>query len=308
MVATQTFGLPARLAASSSAILLCPGFPPSPLLLPFAPRVIPYVHDVFLLTRSEDLNLRAKLYMVEPFRLAVQRCPRFFVNSEDTKQKLSRFCRSDAEVTLYRPHVRNVFGLECETRGSRPTRPDSLRLIALGTVEPRKNLVAAANLVGALRERSGCDVTLDIVGRKGWGTDWTTLENAPGVRLHGYLPDAKVRALIDQADAFISTSHEEGCGIPLLEAQYAGLPIIAPDSVVFREVLGTSGIFINTDNPAAGADQLVTIFSRPNWRTAYAAAARGNLDRWNCLATEDRKVVVGFISQIFRTMGGQLAH
>ena len=71
MVAVQTLGLPARLAASSSAILLCPGFPPSPLLLPFAARVIPYVHDVFLLTRSDDLNLRAKLYMVEPFRLAV---------------------------------------------------------------------------------------------------------------------------------------------------------------------------------------------------------------------------------------------
>ena len=39
MIATQTFGLPLKLAASSS-ILLCPGFPPSPLLLPFAKRVL----------------------------------------------------------------------------------------------------------------------------------------------------------------------------------------------------------------------------------------------------------------------------
>ena len=38
MVTTQTLGLPMKLATSSS-ILLCPGFPPSPLLRPFAARV-----------------------------------------------------------------------------------------------------------------------------------------------------------------------------------------------------------------------------------------------------------------------------
>ena len=76
MMLTQTFGLPARLA-DPSAILLCPGFPPSPLLLPFAGRVIPYIHDLFLMTRPGDLSARAKVYMAKPFRLAVSRYPRF---------------------------------------------------------------------------------------------------------------------------------------------------------------------------------------------------------------------------------------
>jgi glycosyltransferase involved in cell wall biosynthesis len=308
MVAVQTLGLPARLAASASAILLCPGFPPSPFLLPFAERVIPYVHDVFLLTRSGDLNLRAKLYMVEPFRLAVHRCPRFLVNSEDTRQKLSRFCRPDADVILYRPRVRNVFGLDGDGRASRPVRPERLRLVALGTVEPRKNLIAAAKLVGALRERSGCDVTLDIVGRRGWGGDWAQLEAAPGVTLHGYLASDEVRAVIDRADAFVSTSHEEGCGIPLLEAQYAGLPVVAPDDAVFHEVLGTSGIFVDTTDPAAGADRLAATLARPDWRSACAAAARANLVRWNGLADGDREVVIELIGQIAHAASGGRAH
>jgi hypothetical protein len=38
--------------------------------------------------------------------------------------------------------------------------------------------------------------------------------------------------------------------LPLLEAQYAGLPIIAPDAAIFREVLGESGIHIDTADPA----------------------------------------------------------
>ena len=308
MVAVQTLGLPARLAASASAILLCPGFPPSPLLLPFAERVIPYVHDVFLLTRSGDLNLRAKLYMVEPFRLAVNRCPRFLVNSEDTRQKLSRLCRSDAEVILYRPHVRNVFGLDWTSRPSRPAGPQRLRLVALGTVEPRKNLVAAANLVRALRERSGRDVTLDIVGRRGWGGDWAALEAAPGVTLHGYLAADEVRAIVDAADAFISTSHEEGCGIPLLEAQYAGLPVVAPDDAVFHEVLGSSGIFIDTKDPIAGADRLAAALAPPDWRAASVTAAQTNLARWNGLARGDREAVIALIGQIARANGARRAH
>jgi hypothetical protein len=71
MIQRQTLGLPLRLAAASS-LLLCPGFPPSPLLRPFAARVLPYIHDVFLLSRPADLNLRARLYMAAPFRIALR--------------------------------------------------------------------------------------------------------------------------------------------------------------------------------------------------------------------------------------------
>jgi glycosyltransferase involved in cell wall biosynthesis len=303
MVAAQTLGLPARLAASWSAILLCPGFPPSPLLLPFAPRVIPYIHDVFLLTRPDDLNLRARLYMVEPFRIAVQHYSRFFVNSEYTKERLTRFCRPEAEITLYRPHVRNVFGLDRDNRPDRPARPKRLRLVALGTVEPRKNLTAAASLIQAFRERNLGEATLDVIGRRGWGSDWAALEAMPGVRLHGYQSSARARALICESDAFISTSHEEGCGVPLLEAQYAGLPIIAPDQPVFREVLGTSGIFIDTRDVAAGAERLSAMLGQPNWRMAYAEMDKKNLERWNALAANDHEVVIDSIRRAAGAIG-----
>src|SRR5215469_1807257 len=97
MIMTQTLGLPIKLAASSS-ILLCPGFPPSALLRPFASRVLPYIHDLFLLSRPADLNRRARLYMATPFNLAVRRYPHFLVNSIETKKQLGAHCRSDATV------------------------------------------------------------------------------------------------------------------------------------------------------------------------------------------------------------------
>src|SRR5258708_40232050 len=87
MVTKQTFGLPIRLAASSS-ILLCPGFPPSPLLRPFASRVLPYIHDIFLLSRPADLNRRARPYMAAPLRLPLHPSPRFLANPSDTRPTL----------------------------------------------------------------------------------------------------------------------------------------------------------------------------------------------------------------------------
>jgi glycosyltransferase involved in cell wall biosynthesis len=297
MLTTQTLGLPMRLATSSS-ILLCPGFPPSPLLRPFAARVLPYIHDDFLLTRRADLNRRARLYMAAPFKLALRHYPRFLANSSDTRRKLAAHCRSDAEVTLYRPSVRNVFGLQSKARAARDAEPPLLRLVALGTVEPRKNFCAAATIVSALRARGFPGATLDIVGRQGWGDDWRMLETIPGVTLHGYQPGDQVKRLLDAADLFICTSHDEGLGLPLLEAQYAGLPIIAPDASIFREVLGDSGIFIGPTEPVAAAARIEATLSDAGWRARHIALAQANLTRWNALAGSDRDAVIRLIARI----------
>jgi glycosyltransferase involved in cell wall biosynthesis len=293
MVAKQTFELPMRLAASSS-ILLCPGFPPSPLLRPFASRVLPYIHDIFLLSRPADLNRRARLYMAAPFKLALHRYPRFLVNSKDTGRKLAAHCRRDATITLYRPPVSNVFDLDPDGRAWRD--PRSLRLVALGTVEPRKNFVAAARIIGALRARGFSGATLDIVGRRGWGEDWRALEAFPGVTLHGYQPRERVRELLGDADVFICTSRDEGLGLPLLEAQYGGLPVVAPDATIFHEVLGASGIFVDPSDAVAAATGIEALLSDPQWRSRHVTLAAQNLKRWNALAALDRDAVINLIA------------
>jgi glycosyltransferase involved in cell wall biosynthesis len=297
MIATQTLGLPARLA-TTNALLLCPGFPPSPLLRPFAERVLPYIHDDFLISRSADLNIRAKLYMAAPFKTALAHYPRFLTNSRDTQRKIGAYTRSDAEITLYRPPVRNVFNLRSTGRDRRDVSATPLRVVALGTVEPRKNFVTAGHIVGALRRHGFPGATLDIVGRKGWGDDWTTLEQMPGVTLHGYQSSDNVTRLLDQADIFLCTSHDEGLGLPLLEAQYAGLPIVAPQAAVFQEVLGHSGIFIDMSNHGNAAAQIGAAIATPAWRHQYMAAADQNLGRWNALAASDRDTVIDLIAAL----------
>jgi glycosyltransferase involved in cell wall biosynthesis len=167
-------------------------------------------------------------------------------------------------------------------------------------VEPRKNFLAAAQLAAALCELGFPGTRLDIIGRRGWGDDWHVLSAMPCVTLHGYQSDERVRELLTAADLFVCTSHEEGLGLPLLEAQYAGLPIIAPDATIFREVLETSGIFIDPADPAAAAARIVGLLVERGWRSRYVALGARNIARWNALAGTDRDAVITLIAKLAR--------
>jgi glycosyltransferase involved in cell wall biosynthesis len=103
---------------------------------------------------------------------------------------------------------------------------------------------------------------------------------------------------LQQADALLCTSHEEGLGLPLLEAQYAGLPVIAPDDAVFQEVLGTSGIFIDRQDPVAAARTIAAALTADGWRARFKERSMHNLTRWNALADADRAAVSQMISSL----------
>lgn len=297
LIFAQQVEIPLRLALAPSAILLAPGFPPSIPASLFGARVVPYVHDCFLITRPQDLNRRAALYMAPAFRRAVRTLPWFLVNSQTTAGELRAYTRPDAEITLYRPRVRDVFGIGTEGSARaanlrRVERGGRLDLIALGTVEPRKNLGAAADIVAVLRESHGWDARLHLVGRFGWGGEADRLAGRPGVVLHGYQEPEAVRTLLAEAHVFVSTSHDEGLGLPLLEAQYAALPIVAPSKPVFREVLGGSGHFIDPADPVAAAASITALVARSDAFVAAAADAMANIARWNAEADRDRSALI----------------
>ena len=298
MIFNQMIINPARAALHPRDVWIFPGYPPSPIFLFLGCTKILYVHDLFLISRWDDLNWPAKLYMALPFELAVSRFRYFFVNSLTTGRQLAAVASSDAQIMPFRPPAHNVLGL-MPGKSARPHSPDEPIVIgALGTVEPRKNFIAAADIIHALRQRLNRKVELHIVGRRGWGPDYDRLGSMPHVRLHGFVADRQMPELTARWDAFLCTSHDEGLGLPLLEMQHGGLPVIAPDQEIFREVLGASGTYIRPDRPEDAAAVISGVFSRPHWRGLCAELARQNLARWNELAEEDRRNAIAFLSRL----------
>ena len=287
MIFMQQIWLPLLALLHPRAHFIFPGFPPAPWFVLCRSRVIWYVHDLFLITRKEDLSRKAKLYMAGPFRFAVSRLKYFFVNSQKTSSELAPFASKDAVIALYRPTVKNVFNLTANGRASRHHTTRPLKLVSLGTVEPRKNYAYAVAIRDALAANGLPDTELHIIGRAGWGQASEAVNAHPNVIVHGYLSAEDVKRVLEDGDIYLCTSFDEGLGLPLLEAQYAGLAVFAPNAAVFREVLGDSGHFFDLSDAEAAAQQILDLTRAPDWRQTTSTAARANPVRWNTLAQGD---------------------
>lgn len=131
--------------------------------------------------------------------------------------------------------------------------------VALGTLEPRKNidllLRVWAELDASAADKAGPH--LHLIGQRGWNSTalFRRLDTAPfmgkTVFEHGALPDAAAVALLQGARGFLAPSLAEGFGISVVEAACMGLPILATDLAVTREILGDYPTYLPPDDLAA---------------------------------------------------------
>lgn len=297
MIYQQWIGLPALAAKQRNARILFPGFPPSIAASVIGgERAIPYIHDLFLLQRTAELNRRAKLYMRPSFAYAVKHLDTFMVNSEKTEAELRQYCRAEAQIIKYRPQVRNVFGFSPKLDRDYLGKSNTIKMVMLGTVEPRKNYIFAEQLAAKLAQKTGLQIELNVVGRNGWGADYEALQRSAHVKLHGYLSGDEIRALVADCHFYLSTSLDEGLGLPLLEMQYACIPVVASDIPVYREVMADAGLFIDITQPERAAEQIINTLSDPQKMQHYSQAALSNIERWNQLGEQDKQSLLQFLA------------
>src|SRR5207248_9487007 len=131
-------------------------------------------------------------------------------------------------------------------------------LLAVGTVEPRKNY---PRLVAAYRRLRDAP-PLVVVGREGWsyGEALEQLRSTPGVRLLGHVSDAELLGLYRSAGALAFPSLYEGFGLPLLEAMREGLPALIGSRGALPELAGDGARAVDAEDETAiarGLQQLL---------------------------------------------------
>lgn len=149
------------------------------------------------------------------------------------------------------------------TRGFPPEAPAVLAelkrrpsFIMVGTIEPRKGhrqALAAFELLW----KQGVDVNLVIVGKLGWKMNtWAEdLLRHPRINIQVFwargISDEYLARLYENCSCLLAASEGEGFGLPLIEAAQYGIPIIARDLGVFREVAGEYAIYFDGLGPEA---------------------------------------------------------
>lgn len=203
-----------------------------------------FVHDLIAFRREAAPQRRARVIERLALGRAVKRAAAVAVNSEATKHDLLTRFGDDvgkkvsvvplAAGPQFKPNSdRAQEEVVCKKYGL----PENY-VIAIGTIEPRKNYV---RLIEAF-EAAALEAPLVLVGKLGWETKpvIAALERARqrgvDIRHLDYVPEDDVVALLQAARLFVYPSLYEGFGLPVLEALQCGTPVVCSDIPALVEV------------------------------------------------------------------------
>lgn len=225
------------------------------------------IHDVMAIRFPEMFRPWYRHYARMVLPHLARRARGVITGSAAAKSEIVEWLRVPAERVHVIPYgVDEVF---------RPVAPDDPRasavrrryglpsafILAVGSIEPRKNLPRLLEAVHQLRaERGGVDIALVHAGPEGWQPETARravqrLGLSEVTRFLGYVPLEDLAILYSLARVFAYPSLWEGFGMPVLEAMACACPVVTSNVSSLPEVAGDAAVQVNpasTDDLARG--------------------------------------------------------
>lgn len=191
------------------------------------------------------------------------------------------------QVTWATPLVRARYGLPA-TYG-----------LYVGTLQPRKNLARLVQAYHRLLQRQPIAWDLVIAGADGWESAAlrrlvNDLALTPRVHFPGYVAEEALSALYYGARFFCFPSLFEGFGLPVLEAQAHGVPVMTANNSALPEIAGDAALLVDPTNVDAIADAMLQVSQDEALRQRLIAAGYENVKRfsWEKAARETLAVLL----------------
>ena len=155
--------------------------------------------------------------------------------------------------------------------------PPAGYVLAVGTLEPRKNLPRLVDAYSALPAAVQNAHSLVVVGALGWRTGPTLAAlHSLGERctLLGHVSDAALAELYRRCAVFCYPSLAEGFGLPVLEAMAAGAAVLTSNTPALMEVGGDAVEYVDPWSVESIAVGLEGLLSSAQRRDELGAQAR----------------------------------
>jgi glycosyltransferase involved in cell wall biosynthesis len=255
------------------------------------------VHDLAFLRDPDHVSLRRRAWLGMAVKRSVRAADRVIAVSTNTADDLTDWVdvprsRIDVIPSAPSPQIRPVRGQALDTFRERRgiTRPF---VLAVGTLEPRKNLPTLLRAFAAIRGKLPHDLVM--IGPDGWMTGelWRTireLDLGGRLRMTGFVSDEELGAWYSAADLFAFPSYYEGFGLPAVEAMRCGAPVLASDTSCFPEVVGDAGLLLPPDDVGGWEDAMTMLLQDSQAREQMAGRGQERASRftWERTATLTR--------------------
>lgn len=259
-----------------------------------AKKIVLTVHDLGPLVHPE-LFPRAMVKRWSTFVRSSKRISRWIADSEHTRKEMEMVLGLSPEQVRVIPlgvppefltpvnasslqRVENRFGLEGEY------------ILAVGTLQPRKNLLRLIQAFSLLRSQKQFEGKLVVAGGGGWlaGPIFEARDRSPyanDILFLGYVEDRFLPPLYRKASALAFVSVYEGFGFPILEAFASGVPVVASNVSPHSEVAADAAFYVDPHNVESIAQGLSHVLNQPEEKQRLVEKGYRQIDRFNWEAT-----------------------
>ena len=236
---------------------------------------------------------------------SLAKAKKIIVPSESTKQDLQKIFRvPDDKIKVIYEGVRTEepsaeaknkalekFGLQ-----------EKKYFLFLGTIEPRKNLIALIATYKILAQKNSDAPILVLAGGKGWKNDdifeaikKRNLESK--IKYLGYVSNEEKFSLMKSALVFVYPSLYEGFGLPILEAMSLVTPVITSRISSIPEITADAALLIDPNNDDEIANALEKIWKNDNLRNEFIDKGKHQSAKFSWTKTAEQTL------EIYRACG-----
>lgn len=278
--------------------------PPEVLFVPA--HTVPFIHPKRSVVTIHGLEYEfctagyspwARFYMRASIRFSCRVAETVICVSENTKQDVIRLYGTPAEkiVVIYEGYAQ---GHEERARGT--VKNSEPYLLFIGRLEERKNIVRMIEAFEILKEKYGIPHRLKLVGKPGFGygkiqDKLRTSRYRDAIDECGYVTEQEKWVLLKNAEVFLFPTLYEGFGIPVLEAQSVGVPVVTSLISSLPEVAGAGAVYVDPLSGTEIASGIQKVLSDQGLRDGIIEKGRANVERfsWKMCASQVATVLLG---------------
>jgi len=205
--------------------------------------------------------------------IILKRAKKVFTVSEFSKSEITNFFKIDnKKIEVIYNAIDNV-----ENKKTKAMNNEKY-ILAVGSLEPRKNML---RLIDAISQQD--KYKLIIVGEQNSKVfnGKINIDKVDNIEFTGYVDDKTLNELYNNATVFVYPSIYEGFGIPPLEAQKFGIPVILSDIEVFHEVYGNSVYYVDPYNNKSILNGILRVIEDKNLQKKLMLAGYENIKKYS---------------------------
>lgn len=271
---------------------------------PFCPvPVVATIHDLAFEHLPETFTRRGRAQLRLTVRTTARRAVRIATVSEFSRRDLiNTYGLAPDKVVV----TANGVGTEFSPASNGDHDQSDIRrhygikrdyLIAVGSLQPRKNLIRLLRAYDHFREKSPDGPQLVIVGRRLWlaGEIFSEIRKrvwAGDVICTGFVPRDHLAALYRGSIALAYPSLFEGFGLPPLEAMACGVPVITSSTSSLPEVVGDAALLVNPYDEDEIVKALVRITNDAELRKTLRARGLERVKQFTWRSSAERTLAL----------------